>query len=589
MVMGHLTPGVTASQAAADLSSIGSSLEKTYPKEDGQMSFTLERPGLYGHYLGGPVRAFVSALMLLAGLILLAACANLGSLFAARASDRAHEVALRLALGASRSRILRQLFTEALLISLAGGAVGLWGSLELLRWLEAWQPFPQFPINVPVNPDAKLYGVALLLALVSAFLFGAAPVRQILGTQPYGVIKLASTAGFGRRFSVRDLLLAVQIAICAVLLTSSMVAVRGMLRSLHSDFGFEPRNSMLVDTDLGMAGYAADKAPEMQKRILNAIQAIPGVTSVGLIFSPPLANGRPTGSNIFTDTSTDLKPGNAAADAFTYSISPKYFQAAGTNLLAGRDVSWHDDKTAARVAVINQEFARKVFGPVGRALGAHFKMPDGTRIQVVGVVQNGKYASLTEDQQLAMFSPILQSPSSQSSLVVRSKQDPRQLADAIRSKLRQLDRGLATSMQTREEAMNFVLFPARVATVSLSVLGVMGALLSISGIFGMAAYSLSKRLKELGIRLALGAQRKEVLEAALGRAFKLLGIGSAAGLILGILASRVLGSIVYEATPRDPLVLGGVVLVMLLLGLVATWIPAQRALSLDPMKLLRED
>src|ERR1039457_2006018 len=216
-------------------------------------------------------------------------------------------------------------------------------------------------------------------------------------------------------------------------------------------------------------------------------------------------------------------------------------------------------------------------------------MQVGTRVQVVGVVEDGKYMSLTEDRQPAMFLPSLQSPSSASHLVVRSTRDPQQLAAAMRNRLRELDAGLPVDTQSWNSLLEVVLFPSLVATVSLGVLGMMGAMLSITCIFGMAAYSVSRRIKELGIRLALGAQRKEVLQAALGRAFKLLAFGSAAGLALGILASRVLASIVYQATPRDPLVLAGVVLAILLLGLLATWIPARRALSLDPVTLLREE
>ena len=208
---------------------------------------------------------------------------------------------------------------------------------------------------------------------------------------------------------------------------------------------------------------------------------------------------------------------------------------------------------------------------------------------MVGIVEDGKYGSLTEDPQPAMFLPILQSPSSESYLVVRSDRDPQQLAAAIRAKLRDLDAGLPSYIQTWNQAMNAALLAPRVATVALGVLGVMGAMLSVTGIFGMAAYSVSKRKRELGIRMALGAQRKEVLQAALGRALKLLAFGSAAGLLLGILASRVLAFIVYQATPRDPLVLAGVVLAMALLGLLATWIPAQRALSIEPLILLREE
>jgi ABC-type antimicrobial peptide transport system permease subunit len=188
-----------------------------------------------------------------------------------------------------------------------------------------------------------------------------------------------------------------------------------------------------------------------------------------------------------------------------------------------------------------------------------------------------------------MFLPILQSPSSSTWLVIRSSRDPQQLAVAMRNKLRDLDAGLPFFIQTWNRGLNTVLFPARMATLSLGVLGVMGAMLSITGIFGMAAYSVSKRLKELGIRMALGAQRKQVLQAALGRAIKLLAFGSAAGLLLAILASRILASVVYQATSRDPLVLAGVVLAMSLLGLLATWIPAQRALSIDPAILLREE
>jgi predicted permease len=588
-VMGHLRPGVTPLQAAADLNSIGSALEKIYPKDDAKMTFSLARPSLPGNFIGRPVRAFVTGLMLLAGLILLAACANLGTLFAARAADRSREVALRLALGASRNRILRTLFTEAVLISLMGGAVGLDGSILLLRWLSVWQPIPRFPIQVPVYPDAHVYAVALALALVSGILFGIVPVRQVLKTNPYQVVKAGSTVMAGRRLTVRDLLLVVQIAICALLVTSSMVAVRGLVRSVHANFGFEPRNAMLVETNLSMAGYRGDAVPAMQKRMADAVRAIPGVNSAGLVDNPPLVEGW-NAANVFTDETADLRPANAAATAVKYSVSPDYFQAAGTALLVGRTFSPHDDQTAQRVAVVSREFARKIFGSVTSSLGRYYKVLGGARIQVVGIVEEGKYTTnLAEDPQPAMFLPILQSPSSETWLVVRSGLDPQQLAGAVRSTLRGVDAAIPVYTETWIEGMDGALFTSRVATASLGLMGVMGAMLAMTGIFGMAANSVSKRRRELGIRMALGAQRNEVLQASLGRAFKLLALGSTAGLLLGILASRVLASIVYQATPRDPLVLTGVVLAMLLLGLLATWIPAQRALSLDPLTLLREE
>jgi predicted permease len=425
---------------------------------------------------------------------------------------------------------------------------------------------------------------------VSGFLFGIVPVRQVLRTDPYQIVKSGSAGTAGRRITVRDLLLAVQIAICAVLVTSSMVAVRGLVRSLNSNLGFEPRNTMLAATNLAMAGYSIDKAPAMQKRMIDALQTIPGVERVGLVnVYPPLAYAAGNRANVFKEEATDLRSSNAVAAPYHYEVSPEYFRAAATALLAGRSFSWHDDNNAPPVAVVNREFAGRVFGSVTNAVGKYYKRQDGTRVQVVGVVEDGKYMSLTEDRQPAIFAPFLQSPSSASWLLVRSARDPQQLAEAMRRKLHELDAGLPVDTQSWTTLLDVVLFPSRMATMALGVLGAMGAVLSITGIFGMAAYSVSRRLKELGIRMALGAERKQVLQAALGRAFKLLALGSAAGLLLGILASRVLAHIVYQATPRDPLVLAGVVLAMLLLGLLATWIPAQRALSIDPVTLLREE
>jgi predicted permease len=448
-------------------------------------------------------------------------------------------------------------------------------------------------MNFPVNPDANVYLVALALALVSGFLFGIVPVRQVLRANPYEIVKAGSSARLGHRVNVRDVLLVVQIAICAVLVTSSMVAVRGLARSLRANYGFDPRNGMLVYTDLSMAGYKDEGIAAMQRRMMDAMREIPGVTSVGLVSTPPLQMGWEI-SPVFTDETTDLTPSKAAAVAIKYEISPEYLDAARTALLAGRNFTWRDDKDAPRVAMVNREFASRILGSATGAMGSHFKMPDGTRVEIVGIVEDGKYtANLAEDPQPAMFLPLPQWPASSTSLVVRANSDmggdPERLTAAIRGKLHSLDSGLPAYIQTWDQEMNGALFASRAATMSLGVLGAMGAMLSITGIFGMAAYSVSKRLRELGIRIALGAQRREVLQAALGRPVKLLVLGSGVGLLLGLLATRVLAFIVYQATPRDPLVLGGVVMAMVLLGLLATWIPAQRALGVNPMMLLREE
>jgi len=345
---------------------------------------------------------------------------------------------------------------------------------------------------------------------------------------------------------------------------------------------------MLVESDLRMAGYEKERVPQMQQRMLDAVAAIPGVTDVGYISNLPLGLGAGD-SYVYTDSTTDFRPTNYAADAMDYNISPGYLQAARTKLLAGRDLTRDDNSKAPTVALVNRRFAEKVFGSVQKAIGGHFKYWGDKRAEVVGVVEDGKYRSLTEDQQPAMFFSFAQQPSSGTWLVVKSKRSPQDTAAALESTLRGLDSSLPFVLRTWSEEMNTALFAARVATIALGILGLLGATLAVTGIFGMASYVVSKRLRELGIRVALGASQRQVLSASLGRAFRLLAIGSVVGLGLGVMATRVLSFIVYQATPKDPLVLVGVTATMLLLGLVASWIPARRALAVDPLVLLREE
>ncbi len=412
MALGHLKPGVTLDQAAADLNSIGAYLEKTYPTDHGATTFVLARPNLYGNLMGGPMRAFVSALMLLAGLILLAACANLGSLFAARAADRSREVALRLALGASRSRILRQLLTEAMLIALGGGALGLWGSILLLRALSVWHPISKFPMTVPVSPDANVYIVALVLALVSGLLFGIVPVRQVLRTDPYQIVK-AGPSGTNISSGPKDYGSGPPVSRPS----------RDLRRVGHRIVGCGARAGALAGQQFRLSAAQCDAGRDRighgrlsrrsGARHAKAHDRFRGGDSgrgVRGIDRPDAALWGWVRAAIFTDRTTDLRPSNAVVTAIRYNISPEYLHAAGTVLLAGRGFSWHDDKGSPRVAVVNREFARKIFGSTSQAVGRSFKLRDGTRIQVVGVVEDGKYENLTEDPESALFLPILQAP-----------------------------------------------------------------------------------------------------------------------------------------------------------------------------------
>jgi ABC-type antimicrobial peptide transport system permease subunit len=337
-----------------------------------------------------------------------------------------------------------------------------------------------------------------------------------------------------------------------------------------------------------MGGYDGDQRAQMQRHMLDAAAAIPGVTAAGYTDRLPLIIGGGD-SSVFADSTTDYRATNVIADAQQFDVSPDYFRAAGTAILTGRTFTLHDENKAPLVAVVNREFARKLFGSVDKAVGSHFKRWGGARVEVVGVVEDGKYQTLTENPQPAMFYSFLQQPSTNAWIIVRSQHGEPEVAGALQRSLRRLDPALPLEIKSWNSELDSALFAARVATVALGVLGLLGTMLAITGIFGMASYAVSKRLRELGIRIALGANRREVLIAALGRAFRLLAIGSAAGIILGVLATRVLSYIVFQATPRDPIVLGGVILSMLAVGLVAAWIPARHALAVDPMILLREE
>jgi predicted permease len=586
-VLGALRPGVTPKLAVDDLNSVAHQLAKEYPAYDDALSARLIKPGLMGDAVGA-ARPFLSGMMLLALLVLAAACTNLAGIFAARAADRARELAIRLSIGSTRLRILRQVLTEALLVSVAAALMGTLVASALLDSLSRWQPFAEFPIHLTVAADARVYAIALLLSMVSGLLPGLLPARQIWQTNTMQAMKSgAAVPSLPHRLTLRDLLLCVQIALCALLVTASLVSLRGMQRSLHAPVGFAPQGAVLASTDMHMAGYTDESALPMQRRMIEQAGRIPGVNFVGTIDEPPLGSGG-SSTPVWREGSADLRPSNSAMAAYYFSISPGYLQAAGTRLLAGRDFTWHDDQTKPKVVLVNQTFAQRMFGKVD-AVGRHFLGADKSLYEVVGVVEDGKYESLTEAPAAAMFYPVAQMNAGDTTFVVRSQLTPSETAAALNLVLASVDPSLPFTISNWPQALAFVLFPARVATAALGVMGLLAAMLAVTGVFGMAAYSVSKRLKELGIRLALGSQRRQLLRAALGRPLVLLLCGSMLGLLLGVLASSLLARLVYQATPRDPLVLIGAVVTMMLVGMIATWIPAHRALAVDPAQLLRDE
>jgi len=580
-VIGRLKPGMMPQQATDDLNAIAAQLAKEYPETDDGQQLRLIHPGLIGDE-GDVIRGFLYGVTVLALLVLAAACANLATLFAARAADRSRELALRVALGSSRRRLVRQLLTEAVMVSLMGGAAGLGSAYTLLGVLNRSSPFAG---SLTVSVDARVYLVGLTLTLGSALLFGLVPARQVWQSSPVQMMKSGPVDSL-RRFALRDLLLGVQVAICTLLVTASLVAVRGMVRVLHVPLGFQPQGAMLAEMDLSQVEQTGDEALEKKKAMIEALRSIPGVTAAGTVSRTPMTGGM-HGIPIYRPGTAEFKLKNSVLAPYVFTMSPGYLDAARTRLLSGRDVSWQDTARTPYVAIVNETFARKMWGETP-AIGQRFVI-GGKLTEVVGLAEDGKYHDMQEPSQPVVYLPLLQSDDNEGVFVVRSRLAPNEMAAALERTLSGIEPNVPITVQSWSDSLAGELFPARAATVALGVMGLLAAMLAVTGIFGMAAYNVSRRMKELGIRVALGARKTQVMSAAVGRPMVLLGVGSVLGLLAGIFASRLLGQIVYQANPRDPVVVGGVVLTMTLLGIAASAIPARRALAVDPSKLMREE
>jgi predicted permease len=392
---------------------------------------------------------------------------------------------------------------------------------------------------------------------------------------------------------MRDLLLLVEVTLCCVLVTAAFVSVRGLARSLHAPLGFQPANVTVLALNFGLAHYTDAAALPGQRRILDAASALPGVQSAALNSSVPLDLIGNSTTGIAAAATTPLSQRDILFGAQYYSISPRYFETAGTRLLAGRDFTWHDDQQSPPVAIVNQTFARRLFN-TSNAVGRRFRDLRGRNLTIIGITEDGKYGSLTEDPMPALFYSVAQNPETDSHVLLRTAASatlasPR-LAAALTSTVQGVDPNVPISqIASWRQIIAPNLFPARAATIALGILGLLALALAITGIFGLASYSVARRMRDFGIRLALGAPRKSILNSALGRVTAIVLLGSCCGMLLGLASTRILAAIVYGASANDPLVVFAVVLTMLATGVLSAALPARRALAIEPASLLREE
>jgi predicted permease len=589
LVAGRLKPYVTRARAEANLRAIADDLASIYPSQDAGIEVRLSKLGLAGNALRNPMEAFVFGVIILAAMVLLAACANLASLMTARAADRGFEIAIRVSIGASRGRIVRQLMTESAFLALVGCVAGC-GLAALILGSLSRLTLAEIPVRVNVTADWRVFLFGLAAALASALLFGAAPARQGLQASPNQALRGgASACKPGRGWPFRELLLAAQVALCCVLVTACFVAMRGAQRAFQMPVGIQPRSVSVTGFDLGLAQYTQKDGEAFQRRALDAALQLPGVTAAAFADSFPLGVDQSTGG-AFRYAETDFRASRAIRVSH-YEVSPGYFRAIGTRLLAGRDFTWHDDAKSPLTAIVNRTFARKVLGDQN-GVGLYYRVSDLKQppVQVIGIVEDGKYQGLTEDPRPAIFRPMLQNYSGTTYLLARAAHSEAALALRMEQAVQGLDRGLPLySTGALENLLDVTFFQARAAAWALSAFGLLALMLAVTGIYGLSAYTVSRRVREIGIRVAIGAQPSQVLMSVLGRLAAVLGVGALAGLAGGIASTTVLAHVAPQTTPRDPVVLGGVAVTMLAVALLSCWAPARRAISVDPIRSLRHE
>jgi predicted permease len=587
-VFGRLKPGTPEARANAELDAVAAQLAREYPDVNKTFTLHVAKPGFLGDELGGPVRGFLFGLMFMAGLVLVAACTNLGSLYAARSLGRSREFGIRAALGSSRLRIIRQIALECIFVSMLGAMMALVAGTGLLHALSSYR-FPlDFPVQLLVEPDSSIYVLTCIVALFTGLLFSCIPAIRIWRSDPHEAIKAELGVNpAGRRMPLREILLGTQVAICCMLVTASFVSVRGLTKALSAPLGIQPQGVTLAVFDAHLANYTNSQVPDLQRRILNEMLRLPAVTAAAFANSTPLSVDQsstvifPSGTKAFTDE-------NVKFYATYYETSPEYFKAAGTKLIGGREFNWHDNSKSPPVAIVNETFGRRLFHSE-QTVGRYFSA-NGREMQIVGVAEDGKYSTLTEEPTPVVFLPILQEPNTSTVVVVRSSLPANKMVHLMQGAMVRVDRDLPIfGISGWHDSLNrMAMFPARAATGVLSVLALLALTLSIAGISAQASHSVSKRIRELAIRKAVGASNLRTLTDGLGRTVVLLGMGSLAGIAMAVAAEHVLSSIVYQANATDPAVLLATPLVMLLTGALSTAVPARRSLLISPAKLLRD-
>jgi putative ABC transport system permease protein len=584
-VVTRLKPGVTLGQAQSEMAALADQLAKQFPKELGGWGVRLVP---LQQNLVGDVRAALVVLLGAVGLVMLIACANVANLLLARATSRSREVAIRTALGAGRGRLIRQLLTESALLSVVGAVLGLllayWGVDALLTIL---------PDNLPrihaIRLDSWVLGFTLLLSVLASVIFGLAPAVHAVRTDLQQTLKEGGrgTSEGGARQRIRSMLVVSEVALAVVLLTGAGLLIRSFLRLQQVNPGFQPEHLLQTGCTLPQSQYAKpEQWTSFYDQLLERVRALPGVQSASVALPLPLTQSK---INLaFRIDGRPEQPGENTSAEYS-AISADYFRVMQIPLLRGRFFTEQDSATAPKVAIISEAMARRYFpieDPIGKRLifGYREEVPR----EIIGITGSVKRDGLNLPAPPEMYLPYAQNPWWVMMVVVRSTGDPGQLSAAVRQQVHTLDKDLPFDpLQPMTQVLRDSMAPERFRTMLLGIFGAMAVLLAAVGSYGVISYSVSQRTHEMGIRMALGAQPADLLGLVVERGLRLASLGIAIGLVAAFALARFLSTLLFGVSTSDPLTFAGVVVALFLIALAACYIPARRAMRVDPMVALR--
>ena len=585
--IGRLKAGVPPSQAQGELNLLARQFSKNYVHNR-----NLEAAVFPATLVPGPFRGFVGAftgvLMAVVIIVLLIACANAANFLLAQATTRRREMAIRSALGASRRRVIQQALTESTLLALLGGGAGTVLALWVNPLLLSLRP-PNLPVRLDVPFDIRVLGFTAIISLATGIIFGLIPALRSTRLDLAPTLKDEVQGGY-RRSRLRNGLMISQVALCLLLLVGGGLCLRSLWNAQSIDTGFQVQNRIAAKLDLKSLDYSSERGKRFYQDWIERVAALPGVQSVSIASYLPLET---TSLTIGVQIPGQQPP--AGQDSFhisTMDVGPDFFKTLGTPVMRGREFQRQDDENAPRVIVINEAMAER-FWPGENPIGQRVVEGDLAKDQsyeVVGVVKSGKYRTLSESPRPVLFRSFLQAYRAKATLVAHTNADAGQLLKAVREEVQRLDPNLALiESGTLKAHLAFALFPAQVTGLLLGAFGLLALLLAVVGLSGVIAYSVAQRTREIGIRMALGAQGQDVLRLVVGQGVSLSLIGIVLGLGAAVALTRFLSSFLYQIEPTDPATFLIVSVLMAVVSLLACYFPARRATRVDPMIALRRE